>query len=295
MIVNWRGRLMQLRKIATLADNRVLLAGLFVLILCRYYLIEFLGVFSPELVLDTRRTVSGAEALGFIAIAVVLKDLNSDRVLRWWDIAAITCIVIGCLHQSFLLGMIGVTCLGLLFIVRKDKRLVSLGQLCIGLAWVSFWGPIVLKGILQWLLPIETALAYWPLHFFGPFSIINGNIIDNGHGHGLQLIGACSAFQNTITTTFIWLSLIKIQKLEFQRQHVYILAIALAAVITLNEIRICMMAISMTQYLFWHYGPGLFIVKAIMLSVVFGLFCFCLRRDSIEPTRQALSPSLNQA
>jgi hypothetical protein len=285
---------MQLREIPKLADDRVLLAGLFVLILCRYYLVSFLGVFSPELLLETRRTVSGAEALGFIAIAVILKNLKADRVLRWWDIAAITGIVVVCVYQAFSLGMIAITCLGILFVVREDKRLASLGQLCIGLAWISFWGPIVLNAVLQWLLPIETALAYWPLHFFGPFSIIGGNIIDNGHGHELELIGACSAFQNTITTAFIWLSLLKIQKLEVQRQHVYILAIALAAMVVLNEIRICVMAISPTQYIFWHLGPGLFIVKAIMLSVVFGLFCFCLRRDKIETMPKAVAPSLIQ-
>jgi hypothetical protein len=285
---------MQLRKIVKLADNRVLLAGFFVLILCRYYLVSFLGVFSPELVLDTRRTVSGAEGLGFIAIAVILNDLKADRILRWWDVTAIIGIAVVCLHQSFSLGMIGITCLGVLLVVREDKHLVSLGQLCIGLAWISFWGPIVLKAILQWLLPLETALAYWPLHFFGPFSIINGNIIDNGHGHELELIGACSAFQNTITTAFIWLSLLKIQKLDLRRQHLYVLAIALAAVAVLNEIRICVMAISPTQYVFWHLGPGLFIIKAIMLAVVFGLFCFCLRRDSVEQMPKALSPSLSQ-
>src|ERR1700744_6215605 len=35
------------------------------------------------------RTASGAELLGFIAIAVVLKGLNSDRVLKRWDYLAI--------------------------------------------------------------------------------------------------------------------------------------------------------------------------------------------------------------
>jgi hypothetical protein len=44
----------------------------------------------------------------------------------------------------------------------------------------------------------------------------------------------CSAFHNTITTAFIWLSLIKIQRLHFQLEHFVILAIGLIAVVLLN-------------------------------------------------------------
>ena len=98
-------------------------------------------------------------------------------------------------------------------------------------------------------------------------------------GHDILVAEPCSAFRNTIATTFIWLSLLKIQKLEFQRQHFVILGIGLGAVVLINTARICVMAISESYYFFWHVGPGLFIVKAVMLGVVFGLFCFALRRD----------------
>jgi hypothetical protein len=56
-----------------------------------------------------------------------------------------------------------------------------------------------------------------------------------------------------------------------------ILAIGLAFVVVLNTARIGVMAISRSEYLFWHMGPGLWIVKFVMLGAVLGLFYFSLR------------------
>jgi hypothetical protein len=79
----------------------------------------------------------------------------------------------------------------------------------------------------------------------------------------------------------------KIKKLDFHLQHFCILAIALAATVLLNTARICVMAISYSQYMFWHLGFGLVIIKVMMLSIVFGLFLFGLR----NPRRRAASQS----
>jgi len=49
----------------------------------------------------------------------------------------------------------------------------------------------------------------------------------------------------------------KIKRLDFHLQHFCILAIALAAIVLLNTARICVMAISYSQYMFWHQGFGL--------------------------------------
>jgi hypothetical protein len=167
------------------------------------------------------------------------------------------------------------TCLGLLF-ARSDKRIASLGQLCIGLAWIDYWGLLVLESIKTWLLPIEAGFVYFPLLLFGSFSL-EGVIISNTHGFAIKVIEGCSAFHNTITTAFIWLSLAKIQRLDLQLKHFVILAIGLAVVVLLNTARIGIMAVSQSQYLFWHMGPGLWVVKVVMLGAVLGLFYFCLR------------------
>jgi hypothetical protein len=260
-------------------DDRAVLTALFVTLFFLNYagnLIDALTNLSVDNDLTHSRTITGAEVLGFVAIAVVLKDLRADRVLRWWDFVAIIGIAIASLYPSPLSRAIAMTGLGLLFVARSDKRIASLGQLCIGLVWIDFWGALVLSLIGPWLLPVESRFAYLAVSLFGPFSL-DGLIISNGSGFAIKIVEPCSAFHNTITTAFIWLSLIKIQRLDFHFKHYVILAIGLAFVVLLNTARIGVMAISRSEYLFWHTGPGLWIVKFVMLGAVLGLFYFGLR------------------
>jgi hypothetical protein len=270
----------QLRDAIKYLDDRVVLTALFVTLFFLNYagnLVDALtNISAVENDLTHSRTITGAEVLGFVAIAVVLKDLSTDRVLRWWDFVAIIGVTIASFYPSPLSRAIAMTCLGLLFVVRSDKRIASLGQLCIGLVWIDFWGALVLSLIGPWLLPVETAFAYVPLSLFGSFSL-DGLIISNGSGFALKIIEACSAFHNTITTAFIWLSLLKIQRLDFQFKHFLILATGVAFVILLNTARIGIMAVSKSEYVFWHMGPGLWVVKVVMLSAVLALFYFGLR------------------
>ena len=261
-------------------NDRVVLTAVFVALFSLNYagsLIDAVANISAvENDLTHSRTASGAAIFGFVAVAVVLTDLKSDRVLRWWDFLTALGIAVASFYPSPVSRAIAMTCLGLLFIVRSDKRIASLGQLCIGLVWIDFWGSLVLSFIAPWLLPVEAALAYLALSLFGLFSL-HGVTISNSSGFTLMVAEPCSAFHNTIITAFIWLSLIKIQRLNFQLKHFVILAIGLIAVVLLNTARIGIMAVSYSQYLFWHMGPGLWVVKIVMLTAVLGLFYLGLR------------------
>jgi hypothetical protein len=139
-------------------NDRVVLTAVFVALFSLYYagnLIDAVANISAvENDLTHSRTASGAETLGFVAIAVVLKDLKTDRVLRWWDFIAILGIALAFLYPSPVFRAIAMTCLGLLFIARSDKRIASLGQLCIGLVWIDFWGSVVFNFAGPLLLPI---------------------------------------------------------------------------------------------------------------------------------------------
>jgi len=256
--------------------DRIVLTAIFVSLFCLNYIAQLFDTAAGErLIFATSRTVSGAEIIGFIAIAVVLKELGAQRVLRWWDFATISALAVFLIHPWRSNAALALSLLGLLFIGRSNKQLASLGQLCLGLAWIDLWGPLVMGLIAQWLLPIETELARIPLSLFGSFSVV-GNIILGENGHDLAVLEPCSAFRNTINMAFIWLALIKIMRLDFRARHFYILALGLAVVVLLNTVRIGVMAYSYNQYVFWHLGPGLVIVKFAMLTIVLGLFYFGL-------------------
>jgi hypothetical protein len=147
--------------------------------------------------------------------------------------------------------------------------------LYLGLAWIDFWRAVVLDAVKSWLLPNEAYFAFVPL-WLARSSTIDGTVISSGNGFAIEVAEPCSVFHNTVTTAFIWLSLMKIQRLEFKARHACYLAAALTAVVALNSIRIALIAISENRYLFWHEGPGLWIIKSAMLTAVFGVFCFDL-------------------
>lgn len=275
-------------------NDRVVLTAVFVALFSFNYtgsLIDAVADISAvENDLTHSRTASGAVIFGFVAAAVVLTDLKSDRVLRWWDFLAALGVAIASFYPSPVSRAIAMTCLGLFFIVRSDKRIASLGQLCIGLVWIDFWGSLVLSFIAPWLLPVEAALAYLALSLFGPFSL-HGVTISNGSGFTLMVAEPCSAFHNTLITSFIWLSLIKIQRLNFQLKNFVILAIGLIAVVLLNTARIGLMVVSDSQYLFWHMGPGLWVVKIVMLTAVLGVFYLGLRPGEARDGARGIRPS----
>ena len=76
---------------------------------------------------------------------------------------------------------------------------------------------------------------------------------------------------------FVWLSMVKILRLDFRLFHFAVLAMGLAVVVLINTIRIGLMAYSYDLYVFWHIGPGLVIIKIIMLAAVLSIFYFGLR------------------
>jgi len=279
-----RGIFFKLRDAIEQPTDRTVLAALFASLFCLNYVAQLFDLAAGErLIFSSSRTISGAQLIGFVAIAVVLKDLAADRLLRWWDFATITGIAIFLIHPWRSNAALAISVLGLMFIGRGDKRLKSLGQLCLGLAWIDLWGPLVMGLIEQWLLPIETELAHIPLSLFGSFSVV-GNVIFGENGHDIAILEPCSAFRNTINMAFIWLAMMKILRLDFHVWNFLILVLGIIVVVLINTARIGLMAFSFDQYIFWHLGPGLSIVKFTMLTIVLGLFYFGLRANLRHPT-----------
>ena len=247
-------------------SDRTLLALFFV---TAFYLAYGLPLFVAREPSESS-PLRAAEVFGFIAVAVVIGRMGSDCVLRKSDLVAFAISAIALMHPWHSMATVMLTAIGILFLFRKDPRLASLGQLCIGLAWIHLWGKVVLSFIEPWLLPIEAALGYLPLSLFGSFSLVGNAIL--GNGHGVIVFTGCSAFANTISAAFIWLSLVKIQGTEFRGWHFRGLALSVATIMLLNTARLTLMAYSYDGYVFWHNGYGASIMSLAMLLVVLGFF-----------------------
>ena len=250
-----------------LSDRDVLLAFFSSLFLQVYLSRALEGIIS----------LGAAELVGFAAIATILQRLSCDRILRPSDYVAVLFGGIAIVHPWSRVGPLVLTVLGLLFLLRSDRRLASLGQLCLGLAWLDLWGPLVFRVIEPWFLPMETALGYLPLSLFGSFSL-EGNAILSDTGHGVVVAAPCSVFANTIRVSFLWLAMVKVQGTEMRSWHFRLLAWSLLTVFLLNTLRLGLMAYSYNGFLFWHESYGASMISWTMLATVIGLFFYGLRR-----------------
>lgn len=204
---------------------------------------------------DAITDLKTAEVLGFVAVGFVLIRLGGHSVLRAWDLAILGMAALTIVHPWPPAGGVALTFLGAIFALRRDRSLASLGQLCLGLAWIELWGFKVLAFVAHWLLPLETAISYWALSLFGQFSLL-GNSIGGESGHRIIVFNGCSVFQNTILISFMWLALVKIQGLRFHAWQYAVLAISLVALMMLNTARLALMAYSYEGYEYWHNQAG---------------------------------------
>lgn len=243
-------------------SDRLLLAAFFLSVFCLDYL--------PKVFVATDFFPT-PEFIGFAAIAIVLGRLGTDRVLRRWDLVALFIASGVLIHPWRHTGGLALTGVGLLFCLRKDRRLAALGQLSLALAVLDIWGQLALTAIEARLMPIETLLAYIPLSFLDSFSLL-GNSISHPDGRGVVVEGTCSAFRNMLSVALLWLSFMKIRNLEFSPRSLGALAAGLVMVVAVNTLRIDLCAWSADNFQYWHEGPGVGVLSMTMLVLALVIF-----------------------
>jgi len=227
-------------------------------------------------VFSTAASFPTSEFIGFVAIAIVLRRLEMERVLRRWDYFALFAASGAVIHPWRHMGGLALTGIGLLFCFRLDRRLAALGQLSLALACIDIWGEMALSAIEAKTLPIEAALAYVPLSYLDSFSLL-GNVISHpDERRGLIVAGSCSAFQNMLAVALLWLSFMKIRNLEFSLRSFGVLAAGLVAVVLLNTLRMDLCAWSPDYFQYWHEGPGARLLSLTMLALALATFYFGL-------------------
>jgi exosortase/archaeosortase family protein len=272
-----------------MSSQRIWLTSAYVVVLGSAVLTAMLR--GPVNAFANSHVLSATLFLGFWTIFSLIREVQPDEpVFDHWDIFAIVSGVLFLaipLHETFALGT---TLLGIVLTFKPDRRLASIGQLSLAIAWMDFWGPELYSLLEQWILPVESALAFVPLVLSGHFTL-DGTIIDNGHGHAIQIQEACSAFRNTVATSFIWLCLLKLQRLPITRRYLITLFIALLCIVVLNSARIAILATSMQNFEYWHNGFGVQIVKAAKLAAI----CIVFYLGFSDPRKPLLVPTFRSS
>jgi hypothetical protein len=246
-------------------SDRLVLAVFFLSLLCLDYLpIPLGGQPFPTIAL-----------IAFFAIACVLRRLGADAVLSAADYMLLGLAGLALAHPWRHVGGLVLTLVGLWFCGRRDRRLAAIGQLSLGLACVELWGPVAQSAIEEFLLPLETSLAFLTLSHLGGFTLI-GNAISGAVGHTIVVEASCSAFLNVVATTLLWLSFLKIGGQSARGRPWVVLLLGVTWVVLVNTVRLNLCAWSMESYLFWHEGAGVTILEWLLLGGLLALYYFGL-------------------
>lgn len=223
--------------------------------------------------LEGLKNLPFASLIGYCSIFVVLGRIEASTFLTSRDIFLIGgSSVLFAIPQNTIIAFVFTT-IGFLLISKNDRNIVSLGQICIGLAWIDVWGPFLLVTIEDWLLRFEALIAFMPLKLFGEYKLV-GTAIYGNSDHSVIIYAPCSAFNNTVRSAFIWLCLIKLCDFRPAVWQIYGLIASLFGIIVLNCGRIGLMATSFERYDYWHNGFGSSLYGYSMTFLVFSIFYF---------------------
>jgi exosortase/archaeosortase family protein len=211
-----------------------------------------------------------AEALALVALFLVINRLKNNALLSRVDLLAIAAVSVAFALPSLAAASIPMAIVGMMFLARGDARLASIGQILLALVSYQFLGRLIFDLAAPFILPLETFAVTTLLSLVGDFGRDGADIIAP-NGFTIFLEPPCSAFHNITVATLIWLALIKIERLEFLRSDWWALAAMVAATVTLNTIRIALMAQSEPMLRYWHDGQGVVVVSVVMLASLLGI------------------------
>ncbi len=211
------------------------------------------------------------EWLTVAVIFWIIRQLGEDGFLSRKDLVILVASSLTFVFPRANASIAPITAGACLFLWRKDERLASLGQLLLALAFYETFAQLLFDFTLQYILPLEAALAGAVLSCFDGFSR-DGLVINGPNNHSILLKGGCSVFNNAVVATMLWLALNKLDKFKLGFAAWRVLAVMIGVAIMLNTARLVLMAQSYPLYDYWHNRAGATIFSIALLAAVLGVF-----------------------
>jgi exosortase/archaeosortase family protein len=210
--------------------------------------------------------LNSGEGLALLALFTVIGRMGDDTLLSRADLLVMAALGTGFALPSHKAASISILVLSIMFIARRDSRLASIGQLLLALVSYQVLGRLLFDLIAPVVISTETIVVSIFLLPLG-FTRFGLEIVAPS-GHAIFIEPPCSAFHNTTAAIIIWLGLMKLVKLEISSSDWWALAAMIAATITLNTVRIALMAQSEEMWEYWHSGLGVAIASTVILASI---------------------------
>lgn len=181
------------------------------------------------------------------------------------------------------------TVTGLYLIVahRQDRNLPAAGAVLIALAFNTYWGPKLFDFLADPLLRADASIVGTLLSLTQPDMGWKGTIIGNLQGHSVLVFAPCSSFHNISLGLLCWVAVTKLFRVAWVRGDLAIGLLVCLSVVVLNTIRLYLMALSLENYQYWHFGWGNEIMAWATTATVLTISLWgALRADPGQPRAQ---------
>jgi exosortase/archaeosortase family protein len=139
---------------------------------------------------------------------------------------------------------------------RGDRNLTAAGSVLLAISAHQVWGPVLFQLLTPELLRADAALVGETLAWLRPDIIWSENSFHAPDGHRISLIGGCSSFNNVSSAVLACATVAMLTRTDWHRRDIATLAVACVVMILVNAARLCLLAWSGPQHLFWHEGAG---------------------------------------
>jgi hypothetical protein len=156
-----------------------------------------------------------------------------------------------------------------------DRQLRAAGFVLGALAVQQFWGHVFFDLIASPLLRAETAVVGTVLEITHPGTVWHDNVVTRPNGYGVILFGDCSSFHNLSLALLCWTTLTSLRQRHWQARALFGAVLVGGVMVSLNFIRIYLMALNINYYHYWHdeAGAEIFGVGASLAVLILSLYC----------------------
>lgn len=255
------------RRMATLSLRELL----FWLITC-FFALQLLQAINFQSLALFQKSLSGLNIFYLFAMFVVLSSITDSEEARAADgIDLALCVGLGfalvltsfSAHRAS--SAVLPTILAGYLIVRywQNRHLRVAGMVLLAICIHLVWAKLLYIYFTPQLLRADALAVAGALEAFGFNLTRTGTFIAGASGHGIQLVGACSSFHNVSMAVLALTAITMFVRPYWVRQDIYYLLAACAVMVAINVIRMCLMAISLESYAYWHGSPGAHYIAAL--------------------------------
>jgi hypothetical protein len=216
--------------------------------------------------------------LAWFVVAKLLLASRADEAADAWDYMFAASIYLTSCLASLLTTSITTsaiataTALNIGFRYGRDADLRAAAAIIGALSINALWGPVFFSFFALELLRADAALVGAVFALTRPDVIWLDTTIGVPGGHTIVVMAGCSSFHNISLALLAWVSLTMLQRRSWVRYDLLVAMAAVAATVSINAVRLYLMAWSRDGYAYWHNGTGaeIYSAAAILSILVIG-------------------------